>query len=93
MSKVKIDTPATVVEMLGRVSVDTMDHKIAVFVKANGDIWSIFADTVLGMSYIKTPKYGSKLVGCFCNKDNHDEILTKVHFKKRELEKRGRGEG
>ena len=93
MSKIKIDTPTSVDEMLGRVCVARVDHKIAVFVKANGDIWSIFADTVLGMSYIKMPKYGSKLVGCFCNKDDHDEILTKVYLKKREFDKRGKCDG
>lgn len=90
MSNIKIDTPSSVVEMLGRVSVARVDHKIAVFVKANGDIWSIFADTVRGKSYVEIPKHGSKLVGCFCNTDDHNEILTKVHFKKREFDKRGK---
>ncbi len=63
------------------------EYRIAVFVKPNGDVWAIFADTVLGQKYIKTPKMGSKLVGCFCNTD-YARVQDKINSKCEEFSQR-----
>jgi len=80
----EIDDPISNLDLMGRIAYARDHNRIAVFVKTNGDVWAIFADTVLGQKYIKQPIEGSELVGCFCNTD-YVHVYDKIRLKIKEF--------
>ena len=83
-----IEQPLTIDIVMNRVGAAKEDHEIALFMKANRDLYCIFSDTYIGRQLVKFPRYGSKLVGLFHSKHDEFAVRAKIvetyneHYKK-----------
>ena len=76
---VKMDSPQCLTKLMNRIESAKEGHEIAVFVKANGEVFSVFSDTVAARDLMKMPPFGSKFVGKFNSDDGMGMVNHEIH--------------
>ncbi len=76
---VKMDSPQCLTKLMNRIESAKEGHEIAVFVKANGEVFSVFSDTVAAKELMNMPPFNSKFVGKFHSEDGQGLVNHRIH--------------